>query len=734
MRNTGFDKGSRRLNPPVKNRKFNSRMQARLLLVFCVISLLLFGLMGRLVYLVQQDGDRYAKSVLSRQSYVSAVLPYQRGDILDRNGTVLARSELQFRLILDPMQLLLNPDCVDLTIAALEECFDLSAEELSSILKERPNSRYVILQKNLNYDMVEGFEKLADEKKEKDKSVTGVWFEKEYVRTYPYDTLACDILGFTSADNTGYYGIEEYYNEELNGTNGREYGYYDATLNIERIVKKAENGNSIVSTIDANAQRIIQKHINEFNAEFGSKNIGVLLMNPNNGEIIAMASSIEYDLNDPRNLEGIKTKSELAAMTDEEKMTALNELWKNDIISNGFEPGSTFKPITIAAAMEEAYATKNSTYICDGGESVGGRWVKCSRTAGHGKITLEEALMYSCNDALMQIADAEGRHVFYQYQKRFGLGQKTGIDLPGEEAGILIPEKNLNAMELATSGFGQSLNVTMLQLAAAYASLVNGGYYYQPHIVRQIINDNGATVKRFDKTLVRQTVSEETSKFIQQAMYRTVEEGTAKGAKVPGYAVGGKTGTAQKLPREAKTYIVSFLGAVPAINPEVVVYVAVDEPQNVERQANSAIATTLASRIMTEVLPAIGIYPEGEIDYLLPEEDTEEAADKKEEKKSKTDDTDKKNKNKNSDEAGAANTADPNSSGSSPGKKDAQKKQGEEDAAGSEEQEAAGENGEDSENGGNRIDLSDLPEDEFNADAIGPEDEVNTDANEPEDE
>jgi len=258
---------------------------------------------------------------------------------------------------------------------------------------------------------------------------------------------------------------------------------------------------------------------------------------------------------------------------------------------------------------------------CDGGEQVGGSYIRCSKRSGHGEITLAEALKYSCNDALMQIANLAGRSTFYQYQTRLGLGRKTGIDLPGEEAGILIPEEGLNLTELATSSFGQSFNVTNLQLAAAYSSLVNGGYYYQPHVAKKIINDKGATVKEFDKILVRQTVSEASSKFIQEAMYLTVEEGTAKWAKVPGYAVGGKTGTAQKLPRDAETYIVSFLGAVPAINPEMVMHVSIDEPQNVLRQADSSIATKLASRIMAELLPAIGIYPEGEIDYLLPKDD-----------------------------------------------------------------------------------------------------------------
>jgi stage V sporulation protein D (sporulation-specific penicillin-binding protein) len=225
--------------------------------------------------------------------------------------------------------------------------------------------------------------------------------------------------------------------------------------------------------------------------------------------------------------------------------------------------------------------------------------------------------MVSCNDALMQIADAEGKDIFLRYQNSFGFGAKTGIDLPGEEVGILHTVDNTGATELATSSFGQTFTTTMIQMAAAFSSLVNGGYYYQPHVVKQIVNDNGATVKDFNELLVRETVSKETSDFIQEALYQTVEQGTAGGAKVEGYSVGGKTGTAQKLPRDAKTYVVSFLGCAPAINPEIVIYVVIDEPQNVEKQADSSIATKFASKILKEILPALGIYPEGDIDYLL---------------------------------------------------------------------------------------------------------------------
>ncbi|HWT27279.1 MAG TPA: penicillin-binding transpeptidase domain-containing protein, partial [Mobilitalea sp.] len=313
------------------------------------MSLLLVGLMVRLIYIMQTDGDRYAKQVLSRQSYVSAVLPYERGEILDRKGTILAKSVLQYRLILDPKQLLMNEEDITPTMNALKQSFGIKPEDVQSILKDRPDSQYVILLKNIKQDAVDKYKQLTKYSSD----ITGIYFEEEYVRDYPYDTLASDVIGFTSADGTGHWGLEEYYNDELNGTNGREYGYYDSSLNIEKIVKKPENGNSLVSTIDANVQRIVQKHIKAFNEETGSKNIGVVVMNPNNGEILAMASDQDYNLNDPRNLSGIYTPEELSSMTEAQKSEALNKLWKNECISFGYEPGSTFKPFTISAGLEE---------------------------------------------------------------------------------------------------------------------------------------------------------------------------------------------------------------------------------------------------------------------------------------------------------------------------------------------------------------------------------------------
>lgn len=595
-------------------KKFNSRMQASLLLVFCIVTLLMVGLMIRLVYIVQIDGDRYTKKVLSRQTYVSSVLPYQRGDILDANGTVLAHSELHYRLILDPKLLGQNKDCIEPTKEALKKGFGIDKKDIESILEDRPDSQYVIVKKQIKYDKVKEFKKAV----EKNEDIIGVYFEEEYVRTYPYKALACDVIGFSNTENKGFFGIEQFYNEELNGTNGREYGYYDSELDIEHIVKKAENGNSIVTTINAEVQRIIQEKINEFEANIGSNGefgVGILVMNPNDGSIIAMASNKEYDLNSPDDLKKYYTSGEIAAMSDEEKTFTLNSIWKNDIISSAFEPGSTFKPVTVATALEENIISDNSTFICDGGEKIGIWDIGCTKE--HGNQTLGQAVMNSCNDAMMQIARRTGRNIFYQYERNFGFEQKTGIDLPGEELGdILSVDELKDEAGLAVSGFGQSTKSTMIQIAAAFSSVVNGGYYYQPHVLKQIVNDNGATIKKFDKQLVRRTVSEKTSELLKEYLYQTVEAGTAKGARLEGYTIGGKTGTAEKQPRDHTRYIVSFIGCAPAINPEMVLYTYIDEPK--VEHPSSAVATQFAQELFKEILPVLEIFPKGEIDYLLP--------------------------------------------------------------------------------------------------------------------
>ena len=391
-----------------------------------------------------------------------------------------------------------------------------------------------------------------------------------------------------------------------------------ATKNIQKTVKEAVDGNQIVSTIDINVQRAVQRHVEDFLDAVGAENVGVVMLDANSGEILAMQSNYSYNLNAPRDLSTVYSEEELAAMTDEQTVNALYSVWRNFCISDAYEPGSTFKPITVAAALEEMITNVDAEFVCDGREHFAGDiTIRCSNSRGHGKISLVQSLMYSCNDALMQIAAAEGRDIFYDYQKHFLLGSKTGIDLPGETAGELISVDRLNQTELATSSFGQSFTVNMVQMASAFASLINGGTYYEPHVVMAIKNAEGATIEKIEPVVVTKTVSAETSAFIKEAMYLTVLEGTATKAQVSGYMLGGKTGTAQKYPREAGKNLVSFLGFVETEDRTIVIYVVVDEAHDEEMMSKSATASTLAAAILEEALPYLKMYPEGEIKYRV---------------------------------------------------------------------------------------------------------------------
>lgn len=597
-----------------KVKKFTTKMQSTLLLLFCGIIILIIILIVVLAKINYSYGERYAKKVLNQQTYVSSAIPYKRGDIVDRNGTVLATSVKVYNLIMDVKILLQYEDYIDTTLAAVSKYFDLSLDDLNSIMEERAESSYVVLKKQIDSDVYGEFKEFMSVKENK---VKGIWFEEEYKRVYPNDSLASTVVGFTVSGDVGTYGIEETYNDELIGTNGLSYGYFDSDLNLIRVNKEAENGNTIVTTIDASVQRLVEEKINEFLEEYPTKRVSVLAMNPKNGDIYAMATNTQYDLNNPRDLTPFYSEEEIEAMDAEEKLNALYDIWRNTIISNTFEPGSTFKPFTIAAALEEDVINFDEEFLCDGYENVQGTIIKCNKKEGHGHITLTEAIMLSCNDALMEIGAKEGRSIFYDYQTSFLFGSKTNIDLPGEGTGIIKREDTISAVDLASSSFGQTSEVTMIQLAAAFSSLVNGGYYYEPHVMKQIETDKGSIVERNDGVLVKQTVSKETSDFIKNALYLTVEQGTAQGAKVEGYAVGGKTGTAQKFPRDADTFILSFIGAVPIDDPEVVIYVALDEVQDKTRYKDSKLATQFASGILAEILPFLDVYPTGDIDYSI---------------------------------------------------------------------------------------------------------------------
>ncbi|MEG1992946.1 MAG: penicillin-binding transpeptidase domain-containing protein [Acetivibrio sp.] len=596
-----------------ETKRFTSKMQASLLFIFCMVILIFLVLVGRMLYLTNKDGEKYEKRVLSQQTYVSNPIPYKRGEILDRNMTKLAVSEKVYNLILDPVAMLQKESYPKATKKALKECFGIEENEIDTILKEKSQSQYVQMKdyKRMEYETVELFHHM--EKKEK--NIQGVWFEEEYIRKYPLSTVGSTVIGFTQkADNNiGNWGMEEAYNDELSGTNGREFGYFNEDMKLERTVKPAINGNNIISTIDANVQKAVERKVKAYLKEPGAKNAAVILMNPKNGEIYAMVSNKAFDLNNPRDLSDFYTKKEITAMTDKEMSAALSAIWRNYCISDAYEPGSTFKPFTIAAALDEGVINEKSTFTCNGYAQIADKRISCNVKAGHGTIDVRKSLMVSCNAALMQIGTKLGKEKFSLYNQLFGFGEKTGIDLPGESSGIFYGKENLNPVELATSSFGQSNTVNMIQMVSAFSSLINGGNYYTPHIVKEIQNEKGATVKKTEETLVKKTISNATSDKIRDYLFATVEEGTAAPAKVLGYEIGGKTGTAEKLPRDKTNYIVSFLGFAPAKDPEVVIYVVIDQP-NVKDQPHSTFATVFASEVMNEVLPFLGIYPDTNIE------------------------------------------------------------------------------------------------------------------------
>ena len=634
-----------------------NRMKRKLALLFTIIVLALIGVNVRLAYINKTNGDKYTKRVLAQQDTNSTLLPYRRGDILDRNGTILATSEKVYNLILDPKVLSQNADeedpdkdCVEPTLQALVQYFGLDEAELRATYNDRIDSSYVVLLRQLTKDEISEFEALMEDD-EAGARIKGVWFEDSYIRRYPYDSLACHVIGYTVTGNQGQTGIEQEYSDVLNGTNGRSYKYLNEDLEQSTMVRQPTDGNTVVSTIDATLQEIVEKYIDKFIEDYtnkntegpAAKNIGVIMMNPQNGEILAMASDVDYDLNNPHDLveNGYLTQEEADAMSEEELLDARNQMWRNFCISDGYEPGSTVKPLTVAAALELGVVSDSSTFVCDGGQTVveGQPRIKCAKRAGHGLITLEGALMFSCNDALMQIGAMLGYENYLKYQEIFNFGLKTNIDLPGEanNATTVFNEDTLGVTELATSSFGQGYNTTMIQVASAFSSVINGGYYYQPHVVKKILDAGGGTVENIGATLVRQTVSEKTSSLIRQYLYHTMygeadsngNNATGRNARVAGYAMGGKTGTAQKIPRSDRKYLVSFIGFAPVDNPQVVCYVVVDEPNAADAtaQASSSFAQEIFKNIMTEAMPYLNIYATEEIPADMQDEvDAQKAA------------------------------------------------------------------------------------------------------------
>lgn len=620
-----------------KYSRFTIRMQKKLVVLFLIVLLAFVGLSYRLITITRDNGERYKKQVLAQQKYDSTILPAKRGTIYDANGNILAVSEKVYNVILDAVAISEKEEYLAPTLNALRTQMGIETEEVRAYIeKNKETSRYRVIARRLEYEQIEKFIEMQNAK---DSLIKGIWFEAEYKRTYPGGTLACDAIGFTTNDNTGSFGLEEYYNDVLSGTPGREYGYLNDDSNLERTTIAAGDGNSVVSTIDMNIQSIVEKYLKKYDEEYrdnahegnGSLNSGCIIMDVNRGEILAMASYPVYDPNDARNTDALIG---MPILDEENKRTGeyinaenvstitedndvfyrhLNALWKNFCINDTYEPGSVSKPFTAAAGIESGSITGNERYNCEGKLHVGDHDIKCHNTYGDGTLSVAEGIERSCNVNMMYIAMATGINTFTGFQHIFNLGLKTNIDLAGEArtATVIFNANTMGPTDLATNSFGQGYNATMIQMITGFCSLINGGYYYEPHMVSKIISPSGATVQNIEPRLLKQTISESTSAKVREMCNLVVsgEKGTGKTARPAGYMIGGKTGTAETLPRGNHEYVVSFMGYAPVDDPQIAIYVVVDRPNVPGYMMDDAkFATRIVRNILTEVLPYKGIF------------------------------------------------------------------------------------------------------------------------------
>ena len=614
--------------------RFTINMQRKLVVLFLAVLLIFAGLSAQLYLITRDNGEEYKQKVLSQQEYDSTTIPFKRGSIVDSNGTILAVSNKVYNVILDTRVLMSKEENLEPALEALRKCFGIDTGEVRAYIAEHPNSSYYVLARRMEYEKMNEFQEMTKDP-ETGANLRGIWFEDEYRREYPNGSLACDVIGFTTSDNVGTYGLEEFYNDVLCGSNGREYGYLNEDSNLERTTIPAKDGNNLHIALDGNIQSIVVKYLEAFNEEYkdnfrpgnGAEHVGCIIMEINTGRILAMAEYPNFDLNDTRNTEkligmplvderGLRTGENvtqeiLDGMDDAALYQQLNALWKNFCITDAYEPGSVAKPFTVAAALEAGAIKGNETFNCEGVLHVGEHNIKCHQTFGDGPLTVQQGIERSCNVVLMNVAFKLGKEAFVDYQRLFGMGLKTNIDLAGEArtASMVFNKDTIGPTDLATNSFGQSFNATMIQMITGFCSLINGGYYYEPHIVDKITTADGATIENIMPRVLKRTISQSTSDTIREFCNTVVtgEKGTGKTARPAGYMIGGKTGTAETLPRKNGQYVVSFMGYAPADDPQIAIYVVVDRP-NVQYQDDAKFATRIVKNVLTEVLPYLNIF------------------------------------------------------------------------------------------------------------------------------
>lgn len=570
----------------IKNKTYNKR---KVLVVFLCAAFVLFCLIGRLVYLMIFDAEYYqnmAEELHEREREIKAA----RGEIVDRNGVVLATNRTV---------------C---TISVIHSQIKDPQQTADMLSKELELDREDVLKKVEKVSSMEKIKTNVDKKtgdRIREYNLPGVKVDEDFKRYYPYDRLASRVLGFTGSDNQGIIGLEVKYEDVLKGTNGKILTVTDARgIELEGVAEdriEPVAGNTLKTSLDYNIQSYCEQAAEKVLEEKQAEGVSVLLMNPQNGEIYAMVNVPEFNLNEPYRLND-KTEDQ---MTDEERQNRLNQMWRNRCINDTYEPGSTFKIITSAACLEEGVVSLDDTFSCPGYRIVEDRKIRCHKVGGHGTETFVQGIENSCNPVFMDIGLRLGSERFCDYFEQFGLMSLTNIDLPGEAGTIMHKREDIKAVELATMTFGQSFQITPIQMAVTVSSMVNGGRRVTPHLGVSVLDKKGKTVKTFKYGEKEGIVSEKTSETMQELLEKVVSEGSGKNAYLEGYSIGGKTATSQTLPRSAGKYISSFIGFAPADDPQILGMVIIHDPQGI--YYGGTIAAPVLRDIYDNVLPYLGI-------------------------------------------------------------------------------------------------------------------------------
>lgn len=565
-----------------RNKTFNRK---KVMIVFVAVFFIMMFLIGRLVYLMIFCSEYYgnkAENLHERERDIKAA----RGKLLDANGTVLATNKSVCTISVIHNQIEEPEKVIEMLVRELgipEETARKRVEKVSSIERVKTN-----VAKETG-DAIRAY------------GLSGVKVDEDYKRYYPYGTLASKVLGFTRADNQGILGLEVKYDEYLQGTNGKILTLTDARgIEIENAGEsrlEPVNGYDLCLSLDRNIQMYCEQAAKKVCTKKSADSVSVIVMNPQNGELMAMVNYPEFDLNDPFTLVGDTGES----VSAEEKQNLLNKMWRNQCISDTYEPGSTFKIITAAAALEEGVVKLDDAFFCPGYKIVEDRRIRCARTTGHGAETFETGIMNSCNPVFMELGERLGAENFVGYFKQFGLLSKTNIDLPGEAGTIMHKTENIGPVELATISFGQSFQITPIQLVTTVSSIINGGTRVTPHFGVSVQDADGNTAKTFSYETHENICTAETSETMRYLLEKVVSEGTGKNAKIEGFSIGGKTATSQTLPRSDHKYISSFLGFAPADNPQVLVLVVINNPQGI--YYGGTIAAPVAKEIFENILP-----------------------------------------------------------------------------------------------------------------------------------